>query len=44
MMIEFVNGYNANSKRMITEYKRFSTRDDQYYLRMSEILQKSFRK
>jgi len=42
--IEFVNGYNANAQRMITEYKGFSTRNNHYYIRIGQILQKPFRK
>lgn len=40
--IEFINGYNPDSKRMITEYKGFSIRNGKYHIKIGRILKSPF--
>ena len=40
--IEFINGYNANARRMITKYEGFSVRDGRYHIKIGKILRKPF--
>lgn len=36
--IEFINGYNPNARRMVTEFKGFITRGDTYFIKIGKIL------
>ena len=39
-LIEFINGYNTNARRMITKYEGFSKRGDQFLIKVGKILSK----
>ena len=41
--IEFINGYNTNSRRMITGYEGFTKRVNTYYIKVGPIHRKSYR-
>ena len=40
--IEFINGYNTNAPRMITEYKGFNIKDGLFNIHIGKIISKSF--
>ena len=39
--IEFINGYNADAKRMITKYEGFEKKGKIYHIKVGKILKKS---
>jgi ASC-1-like (ASCH) protein len=38
--IEFINGYNKNARRMITEFSGVSLHSDKYHIKIGRILKK----
>ncbi len=42
--IEFINGYHKDARRMITGFDGFSTRNNQYLIRVGKIYRKPHRK
>jgi hypothetical protein len=38
--IEFINGYNTNARRMITEFDGVSLHGDKYHIKIGMILKK----
>lgn len=40
-LIEFINGYNSNARRMVTEFKGFSIRNNLYNIRIGKIYKNS---
>ncbi len=38
--IEFINGYNADARRMITKYEGFSVRDGRFHIKIGRIVKK----
>ena len=41
--IEFINGYNADSRRMITEYNGFNKKGNELQIHIGKIIKKEFR-
>ena len=39
-VIEFINGYNTDARRMITKYDGFSKRSGQFWIKVGKILKK----
>jgi hypothetical protein len=39
--IEFINGYNADARRMITEYNGFTKRGSKYNIQVGKITESS---
>ena len=39
-LIEFINGYNTNARRMITKYEGFSKRSGQFWIKVGKIVKK----
>ena len=38
--IEFINGYNADAKRMITKFEGFFIKDNEYNIKVGKIIKK----
>ena len=39
-LIEFINGYNADARRLITQYKGFNKKAGLYHIHIGKILKK----